>query len=251
MLSNLSRYQQKGGRKGKYRVDSSRISVTDINKLKSLSVVPFIEEGTENDYYIEPIVIEYYIPKESRFAYETKFLYIELYDPVPKNDDQKKVMGFFSKKNEPIDIVETMNAFPQYITRILNSYGMIMDHLEKLSIEFKSGLSGESLNGIRRALYLNEVLRKKEPKLAALEILGDYTTYNINWCIRFLNKNHISHTLEDKTVEYLIKLHRMKFEEENRAIDERFEILASIYMDQAFPFDEDIFDDFDLESYPI
>jgi len=225
------------------RIDSSKISFTDINKLKKLTVTPFIEEGKENDYYIEPVKIEYYIPKESRFAYETKFLYIELYDPMAINDTQKEIMGFFKAKDEPIDVIEVMNNFPQYFQRIFDSYNMRFELHEKMSIEYKAGLSGENPIAIRRALYLNEVMRKGEPKLAALEILGDYTTYNINWCIRFCNKNHIEHTVEDRTVEYLLKLHRMKYEAENRAIDERFEILAGIYMDQAFPFHDDIFDD--------
>jgi len=225
------------------RIDSSKISFTDINKLKKLPVTPYIEEGKENDFYIEPVTIEYYIPKESRFATETKFLYIELYDPKALNDTQKEVMGFFMAKDEPIDVMEVMNNFPQHFEKIFDSYNMRFDLHEKMSMEYKLGLSGENKVAIRRALYLNEVMRKGEPKLAALEILGDYTTYNINWCIRFCNKNNIEHTVEDKTVEYLLKLHRMKHEDENRAIDERFEILAGIYMDQAFPFHDDIFDD--------
>jgi len=243
---DLSRYKKKKGKSGGFRVDSSKISITDINKLKSLTTLPYVKEGTENDFYIEPVVIEYYIPKESRFAYEKKFLYIELYDPVPLNDDQKLVMGYFQERDEPVDVIGVMNQFPQYLTRIINSYNLYMEIQEKLSMEYRVGLSGENPIAIRRALYLNEVLRKKEPTLAALEILGDYTTFNINWCIRFLNKNHIEHAVEDKTVEYLVKLHRMKYENENRGVDERFEILASIYMDQAFPFDEDIFDEDDL-----
>lgn len=230
----------------KVTVDSSRISITDINKLKALPVTPYIEEGKANDYYIEPVEIEYYIPKESRFAYETKFLYIELYDPLPKGPDQESVMKYFLEKDQPIDVVEVMNAFPQYMMRILQSYNLYMELHESASREYNTGLSGENPAAIRRALYLNEILRKKEPKLAALEILGDYTTFNINWCIRFLNKNHINHVLEDTTVEYLIKLHHMKHEDENRAIDERFEILSGIYMDQAFPFQEDLFDNEDF-----
>ena len=244
-MVDLSRYRKKSTGRGKLRIDSSKISITDINKLKSLPIVPYVEEGTENDFYIEPIVIEYYIPKESLFAYETKYLYIELYDPLPKNKNQELVMGYFRGRDEPIDVIEVMNHFPQFMIPIMNSYNLNMDLHEKASMEYKQGISAESPLAIRRALYINEVLRKKEPKLAALEVLGDYTTFNINWCIRYLNKNHITHTLEDKTVEYMIKLHRMKMETENRAIDERFEILTSIYMDQAFPFETDAFEDDD------
>ncbi len=231
--------------RARVKVDASRISITDINKLKSLPVTPYIEEGKANDYYIEPVVIEYYIPKESRFAYEKKYLYIELYDPVPKGPDQEIVMNYFKERDEPIDPIEVMNRFPQYMMRILQSYNLYMELHESASIEYKAGLSGENPAAVRRALYLNEVLRKREPKLAALEILGDYTTYNINWCVRFLNKNYISHVLEDKTVEYLIKLHRMKHEDEKRAVDERFDILSTIYMDQAFPYQDDLWDDDD------
>ena len=227
------------------RIDSSKLSFTDINKIKQLPITPYVEEGSENNFYIEPVTIEYYIPKESRFAYESKFLYVELYDPIPQNETQKKLMEFFTKKGEPIDPIEVMNIFPQYIEQILNSYNMHMELLTSASIEFKAAISGLNLKSVRRALYVNEVLRKGEPKLAALDILGDYTTFNINWCIRFCNKNNIEHVVEDPTVEYLLKLHRMKYEDEHRALDERFEILAGIYMDQAFPYQDDIFEDDD------
>lgn len=246
-MLDLSPYKSSSSlRRKSVRVDSSKIAVTDINKLKSLPATPYIQEEKANDYYIEPVVIEYYIPKESRFAYETKFLYVELYDPEPLNEAQAEVMGYFKERNEPIDIIEAMNAFPQYIRPILQSYNMYMELHEKTSMEYKSGLEGDNPVAIRRALYINEVLRKKEPKLAALEILGDYTTYNINWCIRFLMKNGIEHTLEDKTLEYLIKLHYLKQEEAGYAPDERFDILAAIYMEQAFPYDEDYFEEDDF-----
>lgn len=208
--------------------------------------MPYVEEGTENDFYIEPVVIEYYIPKESRFAYETKYHYIELYDPEPKNETQTRVMGYFKEHDEPIDVIKVMEIFPEHARFIEHSYNMQMDMHRGASEEYKAGLSGDNPVAIRRALYINEVLRKREPNIAALEVLGDYTTWNINWCIRFLNKNHITHSLEDHTVEYLMKLHRMKMEKETRPIDERFETLSSIYMDQAFPFEEDIFDEDDF-----
>lgn len=240
---DLSQFRKKNKRRSGIRVDSSKISITDINKLKNLPIMPYVEEGTENNFYIEPVVIEYYIPKESRFAYETKYHYIELYDPKPINETQEKVMGYFINRDEPVDVMVAGEIFPEYDLFIQRSYNIQMDMHLAASKEYKAGLSGENPVAIRRALYLNEVLRKREPNIAALEILGDYTTYNINWCIRFLNKNHVSHSVEDDTVEYLMKLHRMKMEAENRPIDDRFETLSSIYMDQAFPFDEDIFDD--------
>jgi len=233
----------------KVRVDHSKISFTDINKLKDLPVTPYIEEGRENDYYIEPVTIEYYIPKESRFAYETKMLYIELYDPVPLNDAQKRVMDYFRERDEPIDPVEVCNQFLEYFQLINDSYNNYMDIQEAVSREFRAVISGENIQAVKRAVYLTEMLRKIEPRLAALEVLGDYTTYNLNWCIRFCNKNNIQIVLEDKTVEYLMKLHRLKHEVEQIAIDERFEILAAIYMDQAFPYsdeDDDDLDDLDL-----
>ena len=245
-MVDLSRFRSKNKRRGGFRVDSSKISVTDIHKLKSLPIMPYIEEGTENDFYIEPVVIEYYIPKESRFAYETKYHYIELDDPRPKNEVQDKVMGYFFERNEPIDVIVAMEQFSEYAEFIEHSYNMQMDMHRGASQEYKAGLSGDNPIAIRRALYINEVLRKREPNIAALEVLGDYTTYNINWCIRFLNKNNIAHAVEDHTVEYLMKLHRLKMERELRPVDERFETLSSIYMDQAFPFEEDIFDEDDM-----
>ena len=244
-MLDLTPYKSSSSRRKGLRVDSAKIALTDIHKLKSLPPTPYIEKDIHN-YYIEPVVIEYYIPKESRFAYETKLLYIELVDPEPVNENQALILDYFQKKNQPIDVIEAMNAFPQYIRPILQSYNVYMEIHEKTSMEYKAGLEGENPVAIRRALYLNEVLRKKEPKLASLEILGDYTTYNINWCIRFLNQASVEHTLEDKTVEYLIKLHRLQQEKMGFALDERFEILAEIYMEQAFPYEEDIFDEDDF-----
>jgi len=242
-MSKLAPMHQRAGRPQKYKVDYSSLAINDVNKLKSLSVIPFIEESKIGEYYIEPVVIEYYIPKESRFAHEKKFLYIELYDPVPLNETQEKVFAWFKEKKYPIDPILVLKNFPEHKDLLFESYFLSMDMLKSASEAYQSALEDNNPTAIKSALYINEVMRKKEPKLASLKVLGDYTTYNINWCVRYLNKNNIEHSLEDKTIEYLIKLHRIKHEVEERAIDERFEILSAIYHEQAFPFDDDYFDE--------
>jgi len=231
----------------KTRVKGRKVVTDDIRKLKSLADKPIIPQGKINNYYVEPVVIEYYIPKESRFAYETKYLYIELFDPEPVKEIHKEILEHFKKKDTPIDVMDVMNSFPQYLIPILDYYTPVLHMYEALSVEINNGIKGDHV-AIRRALYLNEVLRKTEPTMPALDILGDYTTYNINWCIRYLNQNNIEHSLEDRTVHYLIKLHSI-YHEEHNSLDERFLILTEIYLEQAFPLDEDeYFDSLDFSD---
>ncbi|RME93601.1 MAG: hypothetical protein D6767_00615 [Candidatus Hydrogenedentota bacterium] len=233
-LNILSKAALRQFEKTKTKVKGRKVVTEDINLLKSLAVAPMIPADDITNYYVEPITIEYYIPKESRFAYETKYLYIELDDPLPRNDNQRKIFSYFRQENKPIDVIEVMDKFPEFMVDILEYYNPVLGLYDSMSIHLRDGLSGNP-EAIRRVLYLNEVLRKREPTIPALEIIGDYTTFNINWCIRFLNRHKIDHSLEDRTVAYLIKLHCLKYEREGREIDERFEILSEIYMEQAFP----------------
>lgn len=113
-----------------------------------------------------------------------------------------------------------------------------MGIIENMSRSIQDGLGGEH-SAFRRALYTCEVLRKFEPSIVALEIVGDYTTYNINWLIRKLNSLQLEFSLEDPTVEFLMRRYRQVADERGEMIPERFEILAQIYLDQAFPMNDD------------
>ncbi|MDH5718207.1 MAG: hypothetical protein OEZ22_11310 [Spirochaetia bacterium] len=233
-LDILTKKAVKEVKKHRTRIQGKKVVTDNISKLKSLSIKPTIEEKDEINNYIEPVTIEYYIPKESRFAHEIKLLYIELYDPQPKNENHKKIFNYFSKINEPIDVIKVMDIFPQFMVSILNYYTSKIGMYETSSKAFQEGMR-DNPTEIRKALYLMEVLHKTEPTMPALEILGDYTTFNINWCIRFLNKNKIQHSLEDETVNYLIQRYRENCRKHNILIDERFEILSEIYLEQAYP----------------
>ena len=234
--------------KQRTRIQGKKVLTENIGKLKSLSVVPAVEGKDEINNYIEPVTIEYYIPKESRFAYEVKYLYIELFDPEPKNDNQKEIFEHFKKKNEPIDIIQVMNEFPKHMTTILDYYSANMGMYERASMAFQEGIR-EKPEEVKKAMYINEVLLKTEPTIPSLEVLGNHVTYNINWCIRFLNKNKIQHSLEDGTVYFLIQRHRFFNEQRNTPPEERFEILSEIYLDQAFPLSaEDLIEAEELEN---
>ncbi|MCX7631731.1 MAG: hypothetical protein N2Z22_00200 [Turneriella sp.] len=217
------------------RAGGVRVVTENIAVLKALEAVPKIARAESDNYYKEPVTIEYYIPKESRFAYQVKYLYIPLYDPEPKNDNQRLVMDFFRKINEPIDPMKAMDEFPQFMVKMLDYLSPQMGMIESLSRNIQDGLRGDA-NAFRRALYTCEVLRKFEPSIVSLEILGDYTVYNINWLIRKLNSLQVEFSLEDPTVEYLIQRYRYFAAQNGETISERFEILAQIYLDQAFPF---------------
>lgn len=232
--------------KSRTKVGGNKVVTDDIQKLKGLAMAPDIPKSDLINYYAETVTIEYYIPKESRFAYEKKILHIGLIDPTPKNIIQKEVFNWFVSQGLPIDVIEVMNQFSIYIPKILQYYSHYIHLHESTSIMYQAGLKDDPM-AIRKALYMNEVLRKFEPTVPALEIMGDFTTYNINWCIRFLNRNKIPCSLEDRTVEYFIHRYRTHLLEKGSMADERFEILADIFLTQAFP---DFGDDFeDLEGF--
>lgn len=222
------------------RNPQKRVFTENVNILKGLSATPDIPREDADNYYVEPVSIEYYIPKESRFAYQIKYLYIKLYDPLPRNETQSEVMNYFKSMDKPIDVMEVMNNFPQHLMTILQYYNANLHMYESMSLNFQEGYEGND-SCIKKALYLNEVLRKFEPTMPSLEIIGDYTVYNINWCVRYLNRRKTTVSLEDPTVEFLIKRYKVLGSAEENPPDERFEILADIYLEQAFPYsDEDL-----------
>lgn len=246
MSDMLTRSMLKQMERTRVRRGGKKVVTDDIAKLKGLRQSPELPEEDLNNFYVEPVLIEYYIPKESRFANETKFMYIELIDPEPRSDIQREVMQSFKEDEAPIDVLEAMDRFPDYMDVIMDFYQSTLSLHERVSLLYQSRFIDEM--AIRRALYINEVLLKREPTVPALKFLGDFITYNINWCIRFLNEKKIEVTLEDLTVEYLIKRYRRALAERGETTSERFEILAQIYLDQAFPLSEEEFmedEDFD------
>ncbi len=212
-----------------------------IKRLKAIPEHPEnLVETDRDNYYIEPVTIEYYVPKNSRFAAEVKYLYIPLIDPVPVKENLRRIFSYFQEKDLPIDVMEVMNVFPEYLMDIMIYYQPRLNLYENMSMQFHSGMK-ENPASIKKALYLNEVLRKMEPSMLSLDIIGDYVNYNINWCVRFLNRNRIEHTLEDGTVANLILRYRLQLQQEGKEPDERFQILTDIFMEQAFPqSDEDM-----------
>jgi hypothetical protein len=222
------------------RAGGARVVTENVAILKALDAVPKIARAESDNFYKEPVTIEYYIPKESRFAYQVKYLYIPLYDPIPRNDNAQLVMEHFKNLGEPIDLMKVMDEFPQFLVKMLDYLSPQMGIIENLSRNIQDGLGGEA-EAFRRALYTCEVLRKFEPSIVSLEIVGDYTTYNINWLIRKLNSLQMDFSLEDPTVEFLIHRYRRFAQEAGEVIPERFEILSQIYLDQAFPMQDEDF----------
>jgi len=222
------------------RAGGARVVTENVAILKALDAVPKIARAESDNFYKEPVTIEYYIPKESRFAYQVKYLYIPLYDPIPRNDNAQLVMEHFKNLGEPIDLMKVMDEFPQFLVKMLDYLSPQMGIIENLSRNIQDGLGGEA-EAFRRALYTCEVLHKFEPSIVSLEIAGDYTTYNINWLVRKLNSLQMDFSLEDPTVEFLIHRYRRFAQEAGEVIPERFEILSQIYLDQAFPMQDEDF----------
>ncbi len=158
----------------------------------------------EINYYIEPVEIEIYLKKAGIVRTIIKDLKIELIDVTPKNEKSAEIFELFKSLNEPVDLMEVQNYFPQYIRNIYDSYYKNMELYEKLSMHFKAGLAGMN-DSWRSALYFTELLHKYEPTVASTEILGNFNTYNLNYLIKKLNSLGDKFLLEDSTVYYLIK----------------------------------------------
>ncbi len=156
------------------------------------------------NYYVEPVEIEIYLKKAGIVRTIIKDLKIKLIDVEPGNEKSREIFDLFREMDEPIDLMEVQNHFPQYIKYIYDSYYKNMELYEKLSMHFKSGLSGIN-DSWRSALYFTELLQKYEPTVASTEILGNFNTHNLNYIIRKLNSLGEKFLLEDTTVYYLIK----------------------------------------------
>jgi hypothetical protein len=181
-------------------------------------------DKTKN-YYIEPVEIEVYLKRAGKVRTVIKDLHVELIPIEPVTQKSKQIFDTFREKDEPIDLMEVQNYFPEYIKLIYDSYYQNMDLFEKLSMHFKSGLTG-SVDSWRMALYFTELLLKYEPTVAA-RIIGDFQTYNLNYLIVKLNGLKEPFLLEDSTVAYLIKRRNSAYKDQPR--DKEFEKLVELW----------------------
>lgn len=178
------------------------------------------------NYYLEPVEIEIYLKKAGRVRTIIKDLYIELIEVAPINEHSRKVFDYFKERDEPIDLIEIMNVFPQFMPIIFDSYYHRMPLYEKVSMHFKSGFSG-SIDSWKLALYFTELLLKYEPTIASTKYIGDYQTYNLNYLIRKLNHLEQMFLLEDSTVIYLIKRRNEAYKD--KKADREFEKLVELW----------------------
>jgi hypothetical protein len=181
-------------------------------------------DKTKN-YYIEPVEIEVYLKKAGKVRTVIKDLHVELIPLEPVSQKSKQIFDTFREKDEPIDLMEVQNYYPEYIKLIYDSYYQNMDLFEKLSMHFKSGLTG-SVDSWRMALYFTELLLKYEPTIASRNI-GDFQTYNLNYLIVKLNSLKEPFLLEDSTVAYLIKRRNAAYKDQPR--DKEFDKLVELW----------------------
>ncbi|TGN11640.1 hypothetical protein [Leptospira ilyithenensis] len=222
-------------KRSRTRVEGKKVLTDDVRKLKSLKVTPDLSPTEAVHYYKEPIWIEYYIPKESRFAYETKFLFILLVDPIPNEEESDIALKEAIEKKTIIDVWTYINESREHLDFIKGSYHSTISMHETISHIFTAYLETKSTEELKIACYLTEALLKYEPTLASLRFFRDYVIFNLNYFIRELNKAKIEFSLEDATVSLLIKRRNEVWEEENRAEDEDFDLLAALFFEQAFP----------------
>jgi hypothetical protein len=185
-----------------------------------------VEAKDKINYYIEPVEVEIYLKKAGIVRTIIKEMYIDLIEVEPINEKSREIFDYFIQRDEPVDLVEIMNAFPQYIPVIYESYYHRMSLYEKLSMHFKEMLTG-SIDSTRLALYFTELLIKYEPTIAATDYIGDFQTHNLNFLIRRLNSAGQNFLLEDSTVVYLIKRRNKAFE--NKPRDREFEKLVELW----------------------
>ncbi len=233
-LLNKSELRQM--KRSKTRIEGKKILTDDVKKLKSLRVQPELTKEEAIDYYKEPIWIEYYIPKESRFAFETKYLYIPLVDPdLSEEDPTQELLRQAKEKNQILDIIDILENQPEAKAQVLSSYHYSMNMLEHIHQMFGAYRETGETKEIKTACYVTEALLKYEPTLASLQYFKDFSIYNLNFWIRELNKNGIEFSLEDTTVSLLIKRRNELWEKEDRKEDPDFDLLTALFFEQAFP----------------
>jgi hypothetical protein len=230
----LNKSELKQIKKARTRIGGKKVITDDVKKLKSLKVTPDLKEDEKIHYYKEPIWIEYYIPKESRFALETKFLFIKLIDPIPR-EGKDQILKKAQEENSFIDLTTFFDSSGNESELIQKSYKSQLPILLSISdLLFQFNLKGDA-DFLRPAAYLVETLMSIEPTLATLELLGDFTLHNLHWLIRKLNENKVEFSLEDRTIMLLTKRRNIYWEEQNLPDDEDFELFAALFFEQAYP----------------
>jgi hypothetical protein len=231
----LNRSELRQIKKSRTRVQGKKVLTDDVKKLKSLKVTPDLSPEEAINYYKEPIWIEYYIPKESRFALETKYLFIKLIDPIPREEKDfylKEAM----EKNELVNIHQILKGKKTPETELIRrAYQSSLGMFETIDDQLEQFLFTGDYNLLLPALYITETLMLFEPTLATLEILGDFCIYNLQWLIRKLNEGNVSFSLEDRNVLLLIKRRNEYWEREQLPEDEDFELFAALFFEQAYP----------------
>lgn len=230
----LNKSELKQIRKSRTRIQGKKVITDDVIKLKSLKVMPDLPDSEKIYYYKEPIWIEYYIPKESRFAQEIKFLFIKLIDAVPRTGKDIIIEKAFLSDSF-IDILSLINEYPEYTDLLKKSYQKFLPMLETISDNVKQFAVTGDCEFLKVPVYLTETMILFEPTLATLEFLGEYTIYNLNWLIKRLNIGNINFSLEDRTICILIKRRNDYWDEQKLPIDEDFDIMAALFFEQAYP----------------
>ncbi|HMW04030.1 MAG TPA: hypothetical protein PK079_02275 [Leptospiraceae bacterium] len=229
----LNRNELRQIKQSRTRVEGKKVITDDVRKLKSLKVTPDLAPDEAINYYKEPIWIEYYIPKESRFALETKYLYILLIPPTPRPIDEILIKA--QKEDTFINLLELSNSKEKYAEVINKSYRNSLSILETISDNLDQYKESNNAEFLKIAVYLTETLMLTEPTLATLEVLGEYSVHNLIWLIKRLNKGGVLFSLEDRTISLLIKRRNEFFEENDYPVDDDFELLSALFFEQAYP----------------
>lgn len=187
-----------------------------------------MEVKDPSNCYVEPVEIEIYLKKAGKVRTIIKDMFVELIDVEPlDNEKSRKIFDHFTARNEPIDLIEITNLFPELISAVFESYYHNINLYEKLSMYFKSGITG-SVDSWRLSLYFTELLMKYEPTIASSQHIGDFQTSNLNYLIRKLNSLGEKFLLEDTTVIYLIK--RRNKAHEGKPKDKEFDKLVELWL---------------------
>ncbi|MBP7282102.1 MAG: hypothetical protein KBA66_11025 [Leptospiraceae bacterium] len=230
----LNRNELKQIKQSRTRVEGKKVITDDVRKLKSLKVTPDLAPDEQINYYKEPIWIEYYIPKESRFALETKYLYILLIPPTPRPKIDE-ILIQAQKEDKFINLLELSQAKKPYSEVIAKAYRNSTSILETISDNLEQYEESKNAEFLKIPVYLTETLMLAEPTLATLEVLGEYSVHNLIWLIKRLNRGGITFSLEDRTISLLIKRRNEFFEDKDYPIDDDFELLSALFFEQAYP----------------
>ena len=230
----LNRNQLRQIKQSRTRIQGKKVITDDVRKLKTLKVTPDIPEEEQIHYYKEPIWIEYYIPKESRFALEIKYMFIKLIDPEYR-EGKDEILANAQKEDKFVDLLTLSQGKDKAAEVILRSYRNFLPMLETMADQFEQYEESKNPEFLRIPLYLMESLMAYEPTLATLEFLGDFAVYNLHWLIRRLNEGKLTFSLEDRTISLLIKRRNAYFEAHQLPEDEDFELLSALFYEQAYP----------------